>query len=135
MNTARKARMKRIGRDNKRVEAAQNQRGREDLAPRLRDVVAPLQTLRLRFKDARESGEQAGLSYAKPIMVANAPAHFEVCCMDKACNGRHDITEPLMEALHARQAKYAGRSKCAGTVNDLPCEHTLVYEADATYSR
>jgi hypothetical protein len=122
------------GRDPRRVEAEAEQRRREDEAPRLRDAVASLESLRLRFSDVRLEGRQTTPPYVKPVVVATAPAHFEVRCTDKDCDGRHDLTRPLMHALRASQQACSGESSCNGMIGDMPCDHTLVYTAEATYS-
>lgn len=114
-------------------EATAEHRRREDAAPRLRDEVARLLSLRLSFDDIREKGRMLVASYARPIVVASAPAHFEVRCMEPRCSGRHDLTRSVMPALRRLEACFSGSSDCDGMVGDEPCDRVLAYTCEATY--
>lgn len=116
------------------IELVAEHRRREDAAPRLRDQVQRLETLRLRFEDIRAEGRTVAISYTKPIVVASAPAHFEIRCMDARCNGRHDLSAPILHALQQSRAFFAGESSCNGMVGDVSCDRTLAYACEATYS-
>src|ERR1051325_8950394 len=65
-------------------------RRREDAAPRLRNEIAHLESLRLVLEDVRVEGRPPVLSYVKRIVIGSAPAHFEIRCMEPRCDGRHD---------------------------------------------
>jgi hypothetical protein len=121
-------------RDQDQIEAVAEHRRREDAAPRLRDEVARLESLRFSFEDVRPEGRGGAMSYSKPIVIANAPAHFEIRCGEARCNGRHILTAAVMQALRQSRALFAGESNCTGMIGDLSCDHTLKYVCEATYS-
>jgi hypothetical protein len=121
-------------RDPALVEATAEHRRREDAASRLRDVAPLLQSLRLTFEDVAAEGRVAAATYVRPVVVASAPAHFEIRCMEPRCDGRHDLTTPILDALRRSLTSYSGRSNCDGMVGDMPCDRTLAYSCEATYS-
>jgi len=122
-------------RDLDELEATMERRRREDAAPRLRDQVEDLESLRLRFEDVRLEGRTRAISYSKPIAVATAPACFDIRCMEVRCNGRHDLTAPVLRALREAKISFVGSSDCNGMIGDVPCDHTLAYTCEAKYSR
>jgi hypothetical protein len=114
-------------------EATVEHRRREDAAPRLRDEVAHLQSLRLSLEDVRVEGRMPAVPYVKPIVVASAPAHFDVRCTEPRCDGRHDLTQPILRALRQSLAVFNGQSACNGNVGDEACDRMLAYVGEATY--
>lgn len=114
-------------------EAAAEQRRREDAAPRLCDEITRLLSLRLRFDDVRAAGRMLAASYARPIVVPSAPAHFEIRCMEPRCDGRHDLTFSILRRLRGAEACFAGTSNCQGMVGDVPCDRVLAYACEASY--
>jgi hypothetical protein len=120
-------------RDSAALERTLDRRRREDAAPRLRQDVPGLLTLRLRFDDIRAEGRLVISSYVRPVLVANAPSHFEVRCMEPRCDGRHDLTYPILRALRRSEPEFSGQSNCNGLVADVPCDRTLGYVCYATY--
>jgi len=120
--------------DLEEVEATVEHRRREDAAPRLRDQVKGLESLRLRFDDVRAEGKMLATAYTKPIAVAIAPACFDIRCMEARCNGRHDLTSPVLRALREAKTSFEGRSRCNGMIGDVPCDHTLAYTCEAQYA-
>ena len=121
-------------RDQAGAEALAEHRRREDAAPRLRARVPNLQTLRLTFDEVRPNGAATALSYTRPIVVASAPAHFEVRCMEPRCDGRHDLTAAILRALSEGQTLHRGESACNGLIQNMPCDRTISYSFEATYS-
>jgi len=121
------------GRELAQFEATAEHRRREDAAPRLRDEVGRLLSLRLRFDDIRAQGRLVAESYARPIVVASAPAYFEIRCMEPRCDGRHDLTYEVLRALRQAQVCFAGTSDCGGMVGDVPCDRVLAYACEASY--
>src|SRR5437868_7090922 len=97
-------------------------RRREDAAPRLRDEIAHLKSLRLVLEQVRGEGRLPALSYIKPIVVASAPAYFEIRCVEPRCDGRHDLTQPILRALRQSIPVYSGQSSCNGMVGDAACD-------------
>jgi len=121
-------------RDHERIEATAEHRRREDAAPRLRDEVATLRTLRLHFEERREAAQLNAISYSKPVVVASAPASFEVRCMEPRCDGRHDLTREMITALRKQLTTFSSESACNGFVGDIACDRLLVYSFVATYA-
>ena len=113
-------------------EAIAEHRRREDAAPRLRDIAPRLESLRLTFEDVQEEGRTAVPSYTRPIVVASAPAHFEVRCMEAKCDGRHDLTPQILRGLKDGKDRFGGQSTCTGMVGDVSCNRTLSYACEAT---
>jgi hypothetical protein len=54
--------------------------------------------------------------------------------MEVRCNGRHDLTQAVLLALREAKTFFVGRSDCDGMIGDVPCDHTLAYACEATYS-
>lgn len=121
-------------RNTEKLEATAEQRRREDAAPRLRDEVPSLQTLRLHFEERRDAGRLVAMAYSKPVVVGSAPAQFEIRCMEPRCDGRHDLTRTLLNALRSRLTSFTAESPCQGYVGDVPCDRLLVHSYVATYS-
>jgi hypothetical protein len=115
------------------AEAAADHRRREDAAPRLRDAAPKLQSLRLKIEEIRAEGRVTAMSYVRPIVVATAPAHFEFRCTEPKCDGRHDLTVPILRALRQSLGSCTGESSCSGIIGSVLCDRTLAYVAEATY--
>ena len=92
-----------------------------------------LLSLRITFEDVREQGRVAAPSYARPVVVATAPAHFEIRCMEPKCDGQHDLTSRMLQSLRQGLPRFVGQSNCNGMVGDVPCDRTLGYSCEATY--
>lgn len=125
--------MRRQKRDPAKLEAEVEHRRREDAAPRLCDAVARLESLRLRFEDVRAESSVSVPSYVRPVVVTNAPAHFEIRCMEPRCDGRHDLTYAVLHELRQGKAQFAGQSSCDGMVGNAPCNRVLGYSFEASY--
>lgn len=111
-------------------EARAEQKRREDEAPRLRDVVPKLNALRLRFEE-RGRDEETKVSYTRHIVVATAPALFAVRCVAPGCNGRYELTEPILRGLRQSMKRIEGETACTGSIGDHYCDRTLVYVCEA----
>lgn len=116
-----------------RTEDAIAQRQREDDAPRLREVVAHLRELRLRFRDVRDAGRHIVPPYSKVVAVGSAPAHFEIHCMEPSCDGRYDLTRSILPPLRASEQQFSGTMDCNGMVGDSPCDRVIAYSCEAVY--
>jgi hypothetical protein len=121
-------------RDQAAAEALAERRRREDAAPRLLERAPQLRSLRLWFEEGRAGGGVLALPYSRPIVVASAPAQFDVPCMEPRCDGRHDLTSAILRALDQRLTNYEGESVCNGVVNLVGCDRTLKYRCEATYA-
>jgi hypothetical protein len=108
-------------------------RQREDEAPRLIAEVPALESLNLELSEWK--GEAVGsTTYMRRIVVASAPAHFEIPCGDPSCtDGGHDLTYPVMRALRDHAAKSAGEDECRGNVRSSDCGRVLRYVGLATF--
>lgn len=115
------------------IEKAAEQLERERAAPRLCEVAPTLVSLRMTFEDVTGEDAIGNVKYAKPIVVATAPAYFDVRCADPRCDGRHDLTNAVLSLLRARGATSSGRSPCNGYVGDASCSRALKYVCEATY--
>lgn len=109
-------------------------RRREDEAPRLAAEVPKLESLRLDVEERRPGVVSAEVSHIRRVVVAHAPALFEVPCSDPSCqDGGHDLTRPIMRALRSGETKFEGEDVCLGSVGNASCERILRYVATATY--
>lgn len=110
-----------------------DRRRREDEAPRLIAEVPELASLNVEISE-RRGDAPAESTHVRRIVVASAPAHFEIPCSEPTCEGGgHDLTDAIMRALRAHQTKFAGDDVCHGTLAGEPCGRTLRYAATATY--
>jgi hypothetical protein len=139
-------------------EAAQRfaeRRRREDAAPRLREAVPALATLRLEIDERRgvtnRTGDEVpeGLSQvgkARPgsnagdpkhvrlVVVDSAPALFSLPCGDHACrDGGHEMTDAVLRALQAGAARIELEDACQGNVGTIPCGAVMHIVLAATY--
>lgn len=85
------------------------------------------------FEDLTGEDAIGNVKYAKPIVVATAPAYFDVRCAEPRCDGRHDLTNAVLASLRGRNATASGRSACNGYVGDVSCNRALKYGCEATY--
>ena len=109
-------------------------RKREDEAPRLATEAPKLETLRLDLEERRPGVVSAEVSHIRRVVVANAPALFEVPCSDPSCaDGGHDLTNGIMRALRNGDEKFEGDDTCLGQVGNASCERILRYVGTATY--
>ena len=109
-------------------------RRREDEAPRLSTEAPKLDTLRLDLEERRPGVVSAEVSHIRRVVVAHAPAMFEVPCSDPSCqDGGHDLTNGIMRALRNGDEKFEGEDTCLGQVGNASCERVLRYVGTATY--
>jgi hypothetical protein len=111
----------------------QDRRRREDDAPRLRDEVPELKSLRLVLEEFRQGGPSALASHTRHVVVERAPALFVVPCCEADCDGDHDLTRELLRILRTSVEKFGGKHECYGTRNNETCHHELRYQAHASY--
>ena len=107
-------------------------RSREDEAPRLRDQVPNLVSLRLNVED--RAGVIGGTKYTRRVVVDRAPALFVVPCGNPRCSGDgHDLTRENHVGSRARAKSFQGEDGCRGSVGQGDCSHVLRFEAVAEY--
>ena len=118
-------------------EAAQRfaeRRRREDEAPRLREQVPSLASLRLELEDRRPASLAAESKHIRHVVVDNAPALFFVPCVDPACrDGGHDVTYGILRSLASGAPSFEGEDTCHGSIGTAECGHILHFRAIATY--
>ena len=121
-------------RNNEATERHAERRRREDEAPRLATEAPKLDGLRLDLEERRPGVVSAEVSHIRRVVVAHAPAMFEVPCSDPSCNdGGHDHTNGIMRALRNGDEKFEGEDTCLGQVGNASCERILRYVGTATY--
>ncbi len=107
---------------------------RENDAPRLKDEVPKLQTVRMNLEEYSGGHSVAGTSRIQHVVVAQASSRFEIPCGDSKCEeGGHDITRDALAQLRAARPEFEGSSVCVGHVGERPCERQLKYSVQAKY--
>jgi hypothetical protein len=111
----------------------QERRKREDDAPRLRDEIPELQSLRLVLDEFRHGGAPRLVHHTRHVVVERAPALFVVPCCDSDCDGEHDLTREVLRMLRTSAKQFEGELECYGERNKSTCHHELRYRAHARY--
>jgi hypothetical protein len=118
-------------------EAAQRfaeRRRREDAAPRLREVVPTLATLRLEIDERRGTTSAGDPKHVRLVVVDSAPAMFFLPCGDHSCKeGGHDMTDSVLRALQAGARRVELEDTCHGNVGTAFCGAVLTLVLSATY--
>src|ERR1700722_9055128 len=118
-------------------EAAQRfaeRRRREDAAPRLREVVPALATLRLEIDERRGAAGTRDPKHVRLVVVDSAPAMFNVPCGDHTCReGGHDVTDAVLRALEVGDVRVELEDTCPGQVGTVPCGAVMHLVLRATY--
>ncbi|MCA9622086.1 MAG: hypothetical protein KC731_23845 [Myxococcales bacterium] len=111
---------------------AQDRRDREDAATRLLSVVPNITSLRLDYRELRDGATL--VQYTRLVVVARAPALFEIACSDSDCeDGMHDLTRTILNALRDNRTDFIAEDNCRGHRRDRPCGRLLVVRLLATY--
>src|SRR5262245_65510226 len=75
---------------------------REDDAPRLRQEVPNLESLRMNLEEFSGGHRVVGTSRIQHVVVAQASTRFEIPCGDSKCeDGGHDLTREALGQLRA----------------------------------
>jgi hypothetical protein len=118
-------------------EAAQRfaeRRRREDAAPRLREAVPALATLRLEVDERRGIAGSGDPKHVRLVVVDSAPALFSVPCGDHSCrDGGHEMTDAVLRALQGGAGRIELEDACHGTVGTVPCSLVMHIVLTATY--
>jgi hypothetical protein len=118
-------------------EAAQRfaeRRRREDAAPRLRQVVPHLATLRLEVQEHRGTTNAGDPKHVRLVVVDSAPALFALPCGAHACrDGGHELTEPILRALGSGVTRFELEDECAGNMGSASCGTVMHVTVEATY--
>ena len=118
-------------------EAAQRfaeRRRREDAAPRLRDAVPSLATLRLEIDERKGTTSAGDPKHVRLVVVDSAPALFSLPCGDRACReGGHEMTDAVLRALQAGAGRIELEDTCQGNVGTVSCGAVMHIVLTATY--
>jgi len=118
-------------------EAAQRyaeRRRREDEAPRLREAVPALATLRLEVDERRGVANSGDPKHVRLVVVDSAAALFSLPCGDHSCrDGGHEMTDAVLRALQAGTARVELEDPCHGTIGTAPCGLVMHVLVTATY--
>jgi len=119
------------GRNSPQAQRFAERRRREDEAPRLREQVPNLVSLRLDIEECTGVGANA---YTRRVVIDCAPALFLVPCGDPRCiDGEHDLTTDVMRALRSRGTSFHGEEGCRGSVGPSACSRVLHFDVIADY--
>lgn len=109
-------------------------RRREDDAPRLREKVPRLRSLRLEIEERRATSASAENKHVRLIVVDRAPALFVIPCGDSLCqDGGHDVTHALVQALVRGEPQVEIEDSCYGQVGSSTCGRIVRVVAKPTY--
>lgn len=126
--------MSMYGRSREASERFAERRRREDEAPRLKEVVPNLKTLRLEVEEHRGTSTVAETKHVRIVLVDRGPALFVVPCGDTECrDGGHDITTEVMDRLRHAVRDFVVEDRCYGRVREVPCGRVIRVMATATY--
>jgi hypothetical protein len=107
---------------------------REDAAGKLLKKVPDLTSLSLAIHEQRPNGCVNETHYIRHVVIAHAPALFEVPCTHPDCNdGGYDVTSEVLYALAGRQVRFEAEYTCRGTAGPRDCGRILRFVATATY--
>ena len=119
---------------NEAAERFEERRRREDAAPRLKESVPNLATLKLVVDETHDTMGTGAGKYVRHVVVDRAAALFVIPCGDPACQGGgYDVTDDVMRALRAGKETFAVDDHCHGSTADGPCKRALKVDATATY--
>ncbi len=111
----------------------EERRRREDDAPRLRDAVPKLRTLRLDLEEYRHGGTHPMVRHTRHVVIDRAAALFVIPCGERDCDGVHDITRDVLRMLERSTEEFQGMHDCDGLRHQVTCNHRLSYLAHASY--
>ena len=107
---------------------------RENAAPRLKELVPGLKSLKLSLVEQRATRDIGGTRRTQHVIVETASTRFEVACGESGCTGGgHDLTSTASAQLRQRQRTFGGTSTSQGYVKDRPCDRQLEYSFVAEY--
>jgi hypothetical protein len=108
-------------------------RQREHNAPRLRDEVPSLVSLRLDVTEVR-GATTAYPKHSRIVVVDAAPALFWLPCADHGCrDGGHDLSVAIMRGLRSRATHFELHDDCHGNIGTAECGLTMCVHVTAAY--
>jgi hypothetical protein len=118
-------------------EAAQRfaeRRRREDAAPRLREQLPRLASLRIEVEERRGTTSAGDPKHVRLVVIDSAPALFILPCGDRACrDGGHDVTDVILRNLAAGAQHFELEDTCHGSIGTATCGTVMHISVDATY--
>ena len=109
---------------------------REDEAPRLKEKMPTLTSLRLELEEFSEDHSVVGTRRVRLIVIDHAAALFEIPCSDPKCeDGGHEVTREVMTALAKQPARFEFESSCHGFLAGHPCGRRLKIIGQAEYTK
>lgn len=109
---------------------ALSRRQREDVSPRLLELIPRLHSLSIRVDERMMTSPK----YVRRIVVRTAPALFVLPCGDQNCReGGHDISDVVLAALRLMQDSFSGSHQCTGWIGGDRCKRTIWYVGEAEY--
>lgn len=127
--------MSMYGRSREASERFAERRRREDEAPRLKEAVSNLASLRLEVEEHRGTSAVAETRHVRIVMVDRGPALFVLPCGDSECrDGGHDITSEVMDRLRHGTKDFVVEDRCFGNVRDVACGRIVRVITSATYT-
>ncbi|UQA58514.1 hypothetical protein [Polyangium aurulentum] len=107
---------------------------REDAAGKLLSRAPDLADLHMKIDETQRGGSVGDRRYIRRVVLAQAPALFEVPCSDPQCeNGGYDVTDEILSALASRRTLFEGQQSCSGRCGANTCGRVFHYVATATY--
>jgi len=117
-----------------RTERRNQRMAREDAAGKLLERAPDLTDLHIEIDETPRGGSVGGTRYIRRVVLAQAPALFEVSCSEPRCrDGGYDVTSEILAALASRRTLFEGQQSCAGRCSLGDCGRVLHYVATATY--
>jgi hypothetical protein len=121
-------------RQHEAAERARERRQRADDAPRLRELVPSVRSLRIEIEERRNGNRIAESSHVRLFVIEDAPALFLVRCSDAHCkDGEHDITHGVLAGLRRGATRFDGEDECPGYTGTAACTRVLCFSVIATY--
>ena len=126
--------MSMYGRSREASERFAERRRKEDEAPRLREALPDLRTLRLEVEEQRGTSAVAETKHVRIVVVDRAPALFMLPCGDSECrDGGHDVTNEVLDRLRHGATDFVVEDRCFGNVRDVARGRIVRVNIKATY--
>lgn len=108
----------------------------EEAAPRLRERIPGLASLKLEVEETHDTAGLSGSKHVRHIVVERAPALFAIPCGDSSCTGGgYDVTPAILRGLMAHAERFEATDHCHGTLGGgAPCRRVLHVTAIASYA-
>jgi hypothetical protein len=122
------------GRNSEAAQRFAERRRREDAAPRLRDRIPSLASLRLEVEERRGATNAGDPKHVRLVVVDSAPALFALPCGDHACrDGGHDVTDSVLRSLASGATHFELEDTCHGSLGNAFCGSVMRIVVTAGY--